>query len=135
MELPLEKQLAILKLAKKHYVTIVDRHKAYDKHNLSSFTEETAFNIGLCYCVQTAIFTSLNEFISFDVLDFYIPIFNPVKINEIIKQSKRRYKQASTTDKYWYDVKYFRIRINVMNLLIQHLQLKIKENGKNLCNA
>lgn len=135
MEPPLDKQLAILKLARKHYISLINKNKLYCKHNLSSFIDKPVNIVGLCSCVQTAIYTSINTLISYDVLDSYIPIFNPIKVNEIIKQSKRRYRLASTTDKYWYDTSYFRIRINIMNLLIQHLQLKIKENGKNLCNA
>ena len=113
MELPLKKQLAIIKLAKRHYAK----------------AEKEITNIGMChYISKVLLMNDLDNF--YDSIVKYIPIFDKYIIYEEANKLNHKIKKPNLTDSYWYPVEEYKNRINVFNFMIKYLQLKIKENGK-----
>lgn len=139
MELPLEKQLVVIKLAKRHYITIINNLKLDYKYNSFRFLEKTIdikmnISIGMCICIERALVTTKDFDININI-ENYIPIFDKHIIYEEANKFNYKIKKPDLTTGYWYPVEEYRNRINVFNFMIKYLQLKIKENGKNLCNA
>lgn len=137
MELPLETQLAIIRLAKKHYVHLTNNNKEKVKHNKSRFFITDKYDIdykGLCWCIQSALKPNYGNVRYIDLYK-YIPIFNDLIIYDKALELGIRIKKPNTSDSRWYPVEEYKNRIDVLNFMIKYLKLKIKENGENLCNA
>lgn len=119
MELSLEKQLAIIKLAKKHY----------------SIAEKELPTIGMCYYISRAL--SMNNLSdNYSNIAYYIPIFDVKHIYQLAKSINYTINKPNTAiGAYWYDETNYKMRISVFNFMIKYLKLKIKENGKNSCNV
>lgn len=135
MELSLEKQLTIVKIAKNHYVSMINSSKKIAKHNKTMFLEFGYIYRGLCYVFKEAIYLHTRKYIYYNDIIKYIPIFKAEEINKLSKLYNYKLKKADTRGCYWYEINEYQVRINVLNLMIKHLQIKIKENGKELCNV
>ena len=134
MELSLNEQLAICKLAKKHYVTIVEHNKKVIEHDTFKFkfnhTENTRHIYGLCYCLKKAIIMKIPN-IDYILIRKYIPIFEPCNIMKISKELGIKIKHIDDDAILYYPLEEYRNRINLINMLIKYLQLKIKEQDNN----
>lgn len=135
MELPLKTQLAILKLAKTEYKSVVNNKKINSNYTKIKFVEGT-MDIGLCNILSSSICKCLGErYISYTDIKYYIPIFNVKEVIRLRELYNNKLKIPDIDAPYWYPVDEYQTRINLLNLLIHHLQLKIKENGEQSCNS
>ena len=133
MELSLNEQLAICRLAKKHYIRIVENNKKileYDSFKFKSSSSEYNELYGLCHCFKKAMIMKIPNIDYISITD-YIPIFKPCNIMEISKELNIKIKFISDSALYYYPLEEYRNRINLINMLIKYLQIKIKEQDNN----
>jgi len=110
--LPIEKQLALIRILKKEY---------------KGYITDSNFNKGLCYCLNKILirFEYFNDTVdSYSNLNKLIPIFDRDICRDLCRD--RGYKMPDIDKSYWYDIKDTKSRINLLNTLIKELDKQNK---------